>query len=92
MIRGSLVSAIYDKTMEISITALENSQAVSLMSTDIQRIVDGLKFIHEIWANLLQIAVATWLLSIQIGVACVAPVAVSMGTIEDFCGYFPVYR
>lgn len=81
MIRGSLVSAIYVKTMEISITALENSQAVSLMSTDIQRIVDGLKFVHEIWANLLQIAVATWLLSREIGVACIAPVAISIGTV-----------
>jgi ATP-binding cassette, subfamily C (CFTR/MRP), member 1 len=83
MIRGSLVSAIYDKTMEISITALENSQAVSLMSTDIQRIVDGLKFVHEIWANLLQVAIATWLLSREIGVACVAPVAISLGIVPS---------
>lgn len=82
MIRGSLVSAIYDKTMKISITALENSQAVSLMSTDIQRIVDGLKFVHEIWANLLQVAIATWLLSREIGVACVAPVAISLGIVH----------
>ena len=81
MIRGSLVSAIYSKTMEISITALENSQAVSLMSTDIQRIVDGLKFVHEIWANLLQVAIATWLLSREIGVACVAPVTVSLSIV-----------
>jgi ATP-binding cassette subfamily C (CFTR/MRP) protein 1 len=81
-----LVSAIYDKTMEISITALENSQAVSLMSTDLQQIVDGLKFVHELWANVIQIAVATWLLSREIGVACVAPLVVSLGIYHHLKG------
>jgi len=72
--------------MEISITALENSQAVSLMSTDLQQIVDGLKFVHELWANVIQIAVATWLLSREIGVACVSLLVVSLGIYHHLKG------
>lgn len=80
MVRGVLVEAIFNKTMRISITALNNSQAVSLMSTDVQRIVDGLKYIHEIWANVIQIAVATYLLEGELGYACVGPVSVAIGS------------
>jgi ATP-binding cassette subfamily C (CFTR/MRP) protein 1 len=47
MARGSLVTAIYRKTTEISITALDNSGAVTLMSSDVERIVNGLEMIHE---------------------------------------------
>jgi len=31
---------------------------------------------HELWANTIQIGLAAWLLSIQIGVAAVGPVVV----------------
>ncbi len=74
MIRGSLVTAIYRKTTEISITALDNSAAVTLMSTDVERIVNGLRMIHEFWANLIQVSVASWLLQHELGVAFVGPI------------------
>lgn len=79
MIRGALVTAIYRKTTEISLTALDNSAAVTLMSTDVERIVLGLRSMHEFWANLLQVGIATYLLQQELGVACVAPVALSIG-------------
>jgi ATP-binding cassette subfamily C (CFTR/MRP) protein 1 len=79
MLRGSLVAAIYRKTTEISLTALDNSAAVTLMSTDVERIVMGLKMMHEFWANLIQVGIATWLLQRELGLACVAPIALSIG-------------
>lgn len=79
MVRGSLVTAIYRKTTEISLTALDNSAAVTLMSTDVERIIIGLRSMHEFWANLIQVGIATWLLQRQIGLACVAPIAISVG-------------
>jgi hypothetical protein len=78
MIRGSLVTAIFRKTTEVSITALDNSAAVTLMSTDVERIIFGLRFMHEFWANLIQVFIATWLLQRELGVACVAPIAISI--------------
>ena len=66
MVRGSLVTAIYRKTTEISLTALDNSAAVTLMSTDVERIIIGLRMMHEFWANLIQVGIATWLLQRQL--------------------------
>jgi ATP-binding cassette, subfamily C (CFTR/MRP), member 1 len=79
MLRGSLVAAIYRKTTEISLTALDNSAAVTLMSTDVERIVMGLRSMHEFWANLIQVGIATWLLQRELGLACLAPIALSIG-------------
>jgi ATP-binding cassette subfamily C (CFTR/MRP) protein 1 len=73
------VTAIYRKTTEISLTALDNSAAVTLMSTDVERIINGLRLMHEFWANLIQVAIATYLLQRELGVACVAPIAISIG-------------
>lgn len=77
MIRGSLVSAIYHKTTSISITALNNSAAVTLMSTDVDRIELGLRYVHELWANVVQIGLATWLLQRELGLACIAPIVIA---------------
>ena len=80
MIRASLISSIYNKTTEISITALDNSAAVTLMSTDIERIVQGLMIFHELWANFIQIGLGTWLLQRELGLACLAPVVIAVCT------------
>jgi ATP-binding cassette, subfamily C (CFTR/MRP), member 1 len=80
MLRALLVTAIFNKTTEISITALDNSAAVTLMSTDVERIARGLREVHDIWAAVIQITLATWLLQREIGLACLAPVIVSAST------------
>jgi ATP-binding cassette, subfamily C (CFTR/MRP), member 1 len=79
MLRSTLVTAIFTKTTEISITALDNSAAVTLMSTDVDRIVLGLRKVHELWVNAIQIIFATWLLEREVGVSCIAPVIVALG-------------
>jgi hypothetical protein len=79
MFRGTLVTAIFTKTTEISITALGDLAAVTLMSTDVERIVKGLREVHEMWANVIQVILATWLLGEQLGLACLAPIAIAAG-------------
>ncbi|KAK8079856.1 hypothetical protein PG997_007674 [Apiospora hydei] len=74
MIRGMLVSAVYRKTIETSVTATGESASVTLMSTDVEAIARAARFIHDIWADIVQVAIATWLLSRQIGPAAVAPI------------------
>ncbi|RDW71555.1 hypothetical protein BP6252_08118 [Coleophoma cylindrospora] len=78
MVRGALVTAIYHKTTEISITALDNLAAVTLMSADVERIVQGLRSIHEFWANFIQVGIATYLLQRELGLACIAPIVVAV--------------
>ena len=79
MLRGMLITAIYAKTATISVTALDDKAAVTLMSADVERIIRGLREMHELWANVVQIGVATWLLERQLGWACVAPLAIAIG-------------
>lgn len=83
MLRGMLTSAIYEKTMSIDVaTRGNNAKEVTLMGTDVERIVYGMLNMHELWASMVQIALATWLLKVELGVACVGPIAVTFGRLN----------
>ncbi|KAL2020583.1 hypothetical protein VTK56DRAFT_8171 [Thermocarpiscus australiensis] len=81
MARGLLASAVYRKTTESKLTASGDSAALTLMSTDVERIITGLLSAHEFWANTVEVGLACWLLSRQIGPAFVAPLIVVGGCI-----------
>ncbi|KAK1590443.1 ABC transporter [Colletotrichum navitas] len=77
MSRGCLAAVIYKKTTEASISgAGDDSAAVTLMSTDTERIIRGFYPLHECWASFIEIALGCWLLQGQLGVAFIAPIAV----------------
>lgn len=74
-VRTALVTAIFQKTVELNSTHLDTS-VLTLMSTDIERIQGGLSAIHDLWALPIQITIASWLLYRQLGPAFVAPLVV----------------
>lgn len=76
MVRGALVSVIYRKTGTLSLKDVDPAASMTLMSADMERIVQGWQTMHEIWANAIEVGVAIYLLERQLGVACVVPVAV----------------
>ncbi|RPA78129.1 putative ABC multidrug transporter [Ascobolus immersus RN42] len=78
MLRGGLVSMLYKKTTDLSMTAVDPVASLTLMSADIERITTGWQYMHEIWANMIEIGVAIYLLERQLGVACAVPVAVAI--------------
>lgn len=59
---------------------LQDSAAITLMGTDVERIVVSFKAIHEVWASLLDVGVAVWLLERQLFVACVVPAIIGTST------------
>ncbi|ROW08715.1 hypothetical protein VPNG_06410 [Cytospora leucostoma] len=69
-LRGGLVSLIFRKSLELDAAAASKTNAVTLMSTDIDSIASGVKELHEIWASVLELGVAIYLLYLQIGPAC----------------------
>ena len=79
MVRGGLISMLYRKATDLSITAVDPAASLTLMSADIERITNGWQTMNEIWANAIEIAVAIYLLERQLGVACFIPVAVAIG-------------
>ena len=77
MVRSCLVSAIYTKVTELPITDREKSAAVTLMSTDVQRIMLGLSRIHELWASAIELIIASVLLQRELGIVCLVPFGIT---------------
>lgn len=71
--RGGLVCLIYQKTLDLSVTALEEGAALTLMSTDVERITMSFVNLNNSWAALIQVAIALYLLYDNLGAGCIAP-------------------
>ncbi|GJC78756.1 ABC transporter atnG [Colletotrichum liriopes] len=69
-LRGGLVSLIFTKSLRLDAATAGKAKAITLMSTDIDSITSGVKDLHEIWASILELGVAVYLLNLQIGAAC----------------------
>ncbi len=78
MMRGAFVSMLYHKATRLNLSAVEPSSALTLMSADIERITQGMQTGHEIWANVIEIGVAIFLLERQLGAACAVPIGVAL--------------
>ena len=63
---------IFNKTLRLSTSAVSDASAITLMSTDIERIASGLREMHEIYANFIDVAVALWLLARLLKLATIA--------------------
>ena len=63
--------------------------AITLMGTDVERIVNGMQFFHEVWGSLLDVAIASWLLSRQLFLACLVPIILVVGKLTK---YLPLWR
>jgi ABC-type multidrug transport system fused ATPase/permease subunit len=75
MLRGGLVSMIYRKANSLSLTDADPANSVTLMSADVERIVQGWATITDMWANPIEIGLAIFMLQQELGVA----VAVNVG-------------
>ncbi|KAK4201212.1 putative ABC transporter [Triangularia verruculosa] len=78
MVRAGLISMIYRKTSTLSLKDIDPAASMTLMSADMERIVQGWQTMHEIWSNAIEVGVAIFLLERQLGIACVVPVALSI--------------
>ncbi|EHA18088.1 hypothetical protein ASPNIDRAFT_129017 [Aspergillus niger ATCC 1015] len=74
-VRG-LIALVHRQTVNTRAVDLGESTAITLMGTDVERIVSGSRVTHELWASLLEIAIAIYLLERQVGVACLVPAVI----------------
>ncbi|KAF4438951.1 abc transporter [Fusarium austroafricanum] len=92
MARGILFTAVYNKTISLPTADVNDSAALTLMNSDIERIKMGLLPLHEYWANVIEVVLASWLLEKQIGAAFAAPIVVvvlciiASGTVASITG------
>jgi hypothetical protein len=79
MVRGGLIIAIFEKVLRLPEDDSTEAQANTLMVSDVQRIVTGLTFLHEVWAGLIETALATYLLQDLMGVSSLAMLGLALG-------------
>lgn len=89
MIRGSLVSLIFDKTVRMRASAASDASAITLMSTDMERIGDGLLDMHEIYSNFLEVILALFFLGRLLGLATIASTSLVFSTFLSFVKELP---
>ncbi|EHY56729.1 hypothetical protein HRR83_002189 [Exophiala dermatitidis] len=77
-LRGSLVLLIYRKTLDVKKAGAQDLSSITLMSTDVERIVQGLQYAHEAFISFFTLGLSLWLLERQLGVAAVAPIGVTV--------------
>jgi hypothetical protein len=80
MMRGVLISSIFSKTLKLSTDADSESRAMTLMIADVEGIMGSVKHLNEVWASLVETALATWLLERQVGLASLSMIALVLGT------------
>lgn len=78
MIRGSLVSIIYRKTLKLHLNEAKSSAALTLASSDVDRIGLTVESGHEIWASSIETILALVLLQRQLSWASIAPVLLAL--------------
>ena len=76
MFRGATVALIYNHALLIQDGLYDESTAITLMSTDVDRIALTLTSLNECWARLIEVAIGILLLARQLGWVCVMPVVV----------------
>lgn len=86
MFRGGTVALIYRHALDLSSGCFEESAAVTLMSTDVNRVILSHVELNERWARLIEVVVGLTLLAHQFGWVCVVPIVVLLGTLSSLRG------
>jgi ATP-binding cassette subfamily C (CFTR/MRP) protein 1 len=66
-VRGGLMGTISDKMMRLRQEKGVDSKVLTLMISDVQKIIGALAYGHELWVAPTETGLATWLLWRQIG-------------------------
>lgn len=84
MMRGGLISIIYRKMLQSQVTKSNDSAAVTLMGTDVQRITETFHYLLvETLPAFLQLGIATYLLYLQLGAVFVVLLILSIGIVPS---------
>ncbi|KAI7973273.1 hypothetical protein EIK77_004550 [Talaromyces pinophilus] len=77
-LQGILISAVYSRVLESKDNGGAKDDAIGSMTVDVENFITGMRQIHEIYANVLQIGFATWMIERQIAIGSVAPIVVAI--------------
>lgn len=75
-LRSVMISALYDKALRANGQGADLGTATVLMNVDLEKVLEGMKWIHEFWAVPVGITVSLYILQTKIGVAFLVPLVV----------------
>ena len=78
------MSLIFHKLLKLHMNESLESQSITMMTSDVERIVSSMVFIHEIWAAVLEATLATWLLVRQLGVSSISVLGLASGEFREY--------
>lgn len=76
MFRAAAISLIYNRALVLENGAIDESGAETLMSTDVDAIIDVLDEANEVWSRSIEIAIGLPLLARQLGWVAIVPLIV----------------
>ncbi len=80
MVRGGLITLVYQKMIKLPTEGLDDSSAMTLMGNDVETLSEKLQdLIVDSWANAITVAFAMYLLADQLGAVCVVPIIIGVG-------------
>ncbi|KAH6652821.1 putative ATP-binding cassette transporter [Truncatella angustata] len=80
-IRSCLIAMVYRHATGLRAASLKNTAIVTLMGTDVERIAQSLRLIHELWASFLELGIAFWLLERQMSWAFLVPLIITLASV-----------
>ncbi|CAG8088723.1 unnamed protein product [Penicillium nalgiovense] len=78
LFRGTMISLIHDRTMTLQDDLFAEGAALTLMSTDIDGIIEHLENFNDVWARTIEVAIGTWLHERQVGATCMVPLILTL--------------
>jgi hypothetical protein len=82
IVRGGLVLVVFKKTLSAKEDTELESKSITLMISDVERVVSGLEVVHEIWASVIETGLATWLLWLQLSSSSFAMLGLALRKIQ----------
>lgn len=76
MARSILVTEVFIRATKAQSGTGDDSAALTLMSTDIERINVGFRALHDIWASTILVVLASWMLYNHLGPIFAAPIGI----------------
>jgi ABC-type siderophore export system fused ATPase/permease subunit len=75
--RGVLVTMIYSRLLRTKVNVVDQSAALTLMTTDVEKIVETFwRLILDPWSCILQLGICVYLLYRQLGAVCCVPIII----------------
>ncbi|KAK8087708.1 multidrug resistance protein MDR [Apiospora hydei] len=75
-VRGSLVALIYSSSFSSVRPIAGDTTSLTLMTVDVEKAMLAFEDLHELWVSLIHVAIAVYVLAVQMSWACIAPILV----------------